>query len=260
VDDLFDGLDMQAGGPQLYGRYRREEIIAFFRGDGAGESLDEGQWMILPHALICMAVVGEPPTRSHFKSAARFCWVAENPPGAEPNFTVDTFRGKSRQKSQDIIWLFVRLTEWDDFLYVGRLAPPSHWRRGAHGVEVNFDLSPTLPTTTWNAMRRPPPVGPSRAKLDAMLGELGGATTMQSRFATLQALVEYWHGNIDGEDGLPEAALEGVRMPEVLKRWYRWAGRRDEILSGQNFLLQPHTLRVEDERLFFYRENQGCYL
>ena len=49
-------------------------------------------------------------------------------------------------------------------------------------------------------------------------------------------------------------------MPNPLRRWYRWAGRRKSILSGQNFLLAPNALRMENGRLFFYHENQGVYL
>ncbi|HET6324401.1 MAG TPA: hypothetical protein VFG04_06850 [Planctomycetaceae bacterium] len=39
------------------------------------------------------------------------------------------------------------------------------------------------------------------------------------------------------------------------------AGRRDEILSGQNRLLTPTELAVDEEgRLTFYMENQGVYV
>jgi hypothetical protein len=48
-------------------------------------------------------------------------------------------------------------------------------------------------------------------------------------------------------------------MPAFLRRWYRWAGRRSDILSGQNFLLVPERIEIEDERLLFYVENQCCY-
>ena len=50
-------------------------------------------------------------------------------------------------------------------------------------------------------------------------------------------------------------------MPSVLKRWYGWAGRRKEIMSGQNFLKEPQGLKLlDDGRLLFYVENQGVYL
>ena len=48
-------------------------------------------------------------------------------------------------------------------------------------------------------------------------------------------------------------------MPYPLRWWYRWAGRRSDIMSGQNFLLAPDKLRINDGLLEFYVENQYCY-
>jgi hypothetical protein len=251
---------MQAGEPQLYRRYQRDEIIALFGGDRRGESLGDGQWVIFPEAVICMTVLGDPPAHPHFRSAARFRWAAEKPQGDEPRFAVETFRGKSGQPPQDTIWLFVRRPEWSDYLCAGRLAPPNSWGHRAGSWHVDFELSPTLPTATWTTLQGAPPSDREHARLDAMLSGLGPSTTTQIRFATLQALVEYWHGQIGPDDGLSDTALDGMRMPLVLKQWYRWAGRRIDILSGQNFLLAPDRLRIEDGRLFFYQENQYCYL
>jgi len=44
-----------------------------------------------------------------------------------------------------------------------------------------------------------------------------------------------------------------------LRWWYRWAGKRDEILSGQNFLREPREIDIRDGFLRFYDENQGVY-
>jgi hypothetical protein len=255
-----NGLDMQAGEPQLYRRYRRDEIMALFGGDGGGETLGDGQWVILPEAVIGMITLGDPPAHPHFESAARFRWAAEKAQGVEPGLAFETFRGKPRQPSQGTIWLFVRRPSWDDYLCAGRLAPPNSWGHRAGSWHVDFELSPTLPTAVWTALQGAPRVDHEHAGLDAMLSALGPSTTTQVRFATLQALVEYWHGKIGADDGLPDAALDGMRMPLVLKQWYRWAGRRLDVLSGQNFLLAPDELRIEDGRQFFYHENQACYL
>jgi hypothetical protein len=251
---------MQTGEPQLYWRYRRNEIMALFGADGGGKMFGEGQWVILPAATICMTTLGDPRAHPHFESAVRFRWVAENPQGDEPRFAVETFQGKSRQPSQATIWLFVRRPEWDDYLYAGRLASPNSWGHRAGSWHVSFELSPALPTAVWTTLQGVPPADRAHVTLDAMLSGLGPSTTTQVRFATLQAVVEYWHGKIVADDGLPDAALDGTRMPLVLKQWYRWAGRRTDILSGQNFLLAPDRLRIEDGRLFFYQENQYCYL
>lgn len=232
--------------------------MALFGGRGSGETLGDGPWAVLPEGTVCVAVVGDSPTRPHFTSAARFRWAAERPRDEEPRFASETFQGRSRQPSHTT-WLFVRRAEWSDYLCAGRLAPPTHWGHGADGWFVDFELSPTLPTTAWTALRGTPPAGSTCAGLDAMLRDLGPSTTPDVRFATLQALVEFWHGPIGVADGLTEAALDGLHMPPMLKRWYRWAGRRDDILSGQNFLLSPDRLRDADRRLLFYTENQACY-
>jgi hypothetical protein len=90
------------------------------------------------------------------------------------------------------------------------------------------------------------------------LGKLASADS-DTRFGVLQELVTYWHGNIAAEDGLLDETLNLFPMPQMLRRWYRFAGRRSDILSGQNFLLDPEGLSLEDDRLVFYRENQGVY-
>src|SRR5262249_19636290 len=61
------------------------------------------------------------------------------------------------------------------------------------------------------------------------------------------------------EDGIPEGELAGLRIPYPLRWWYRWAGRRTNILSRQNFLLDPGELKIRDDLLEFYVENQYCY-
>jgi hypothetical protein len=61
------------------------------------------------------------------------------------------------------------------------------------------------------------------------------------------------------------AALPPLPLP--LRWWYRWAGKRSEVMSGQNFLFEPRPddqlkyrqLRIEDGHLRFYIENQGVY-
>ncbi len=75
----------------------------------------------------------------------------------------------------------------------------------------------------------------------------------------LEKLVAYWHGQIRLEDGFSEKELNGLAIPYPLRWWYRRAGRRKKILSGQNLLLEPHKLLVRDGRLVFYGENQWCY-
>jgi hypothetical protein len=65
---------------------------------------------------------------------------------------------------------------------------------------------------------------------------------------------------------MSEADLGGLPLPMPLRWWYRWAGKRSEILGRQNRLLVPrdferryNMLRINNGRLCFYDENQGVY-
>lgn len=102
--------------------------------------------------------------------------------------------------------------------------------------------------------------------IDRALDRLRSPTTVEDRFAILQQLVRFWHGPIEPEDGMSEPELAGAPLPLPLRRWYRWAGNRSEVMSGQNILFKPrderrkyYELAVEDGRLCFYAENQGVY-
>jgi hypothetical protein len=99
--------------------------------------------------------------------------------------------------------------------------------------------------------------------VDRALDVLRGPTTVQDRLGVLQQLVDFWHAPIKPEDGFSEAELAGIHLPMPLRWWYRWAGKRDEIISGQNILCRPvderWQLTVEGDHLRFYCENQGCY-
>jgi hypothetical protein len=108
--------------------------------------------------------------------------------------------------------------------------------------------------------------GESEARVDRTLALLKDSTASETRFTVLQEVVRYWHGPIKDEDGLTGDELKGLPLPEPLLKWYRWAGRRSEIMSGQNFLFSPRErqydfrkLRLDGDRLLFQIENQGVY-
>jgi hypothetical protein len=102
--------------------------------------------------------------------------------------------------------------------------------------------------------------------LDRSLDQLGSPTTVHDRLDVLRQLVNFWHGPIRPEDGMSDVEIGGVPLPLPLRWWYRWAGKRNDVLSGQNFLFVPRDYRnkyrvlaVRDGRLRFYVENQGVY-
>jgi hypothetical protein len=104
------------------------------------------------------------------------------------------------------------------------------------------------------------------ASLDIALDLLRRPTTIHDRLGILQHLVNFWHGPIRPEDGMSDAEVAGVPLPLPLRWWYRWAGKRAEVMSGQNHLFVPRDqqrkhgqITVKDGRIYFYCENQGVY-
>lgn len=99
------------------------------------------------------------------------------------------------------------------------------------------------------------------ARLDRALALLREPTTLEDRLHVLQQLVEFWHGPICPQDGMTDAQLTGMSLPWSLQWWYRWAGKRKKIMSGQNRLMCPgeKMLTVKDGNLRFYVENQFVY-
>jgi hypothetical protein len=169
-------------------------------------------------------------------------------------------KGKERA-----IHLFASPPESQEFLYVGELEPsyksvaPGN---GNHRMAM-FAVRPALPSALWVRFGGLPLGDLDFAAVDRALESLQRSTTAEDRLGVLKQLVEFWHGPIKPEDGMSDAELAGVPLPTPLRWWYRWAGKRTEIMSGQNILYRPvdkyWQLSVEGSHLRFYCENQGCY-
>jgi len=163
------------------------------------------------------------------------------------------------------IHLFASPPDSEEFLYVGELEPS--YEAVAPGSENHgmacFALRPALPSALWLRFGGAALGNLDFASVDRALDSLRSPTTVEDRLGVLQKLVEFWHGPIRPEDGFSDAELESVPLPMPLRWWYRWAGRRDEIMSGQNILFKPvdryWQLTVEGDHLRFYNENQGVY-
>ncbi|MGI4789407.1 MAG: hypothetical protein ACRYFS_11230 [Janthinobacterium lividum] len=67
-------------------------------------------------------------------------------------------------------------------------------------------------------------------------------------------------------DGVPEAEIEaaetrlGVKMPTLLREFYALAGKREDINGVHNRLVSLENLKVDQNKLVFYEENQGVVL
>jgi hypothetical protein len=273
--------------PELYRQYDQEEIVSLFGLVSEAGSLCGGQWLVFPRALVCLATVGKARQQSHFYPASRFCWVADRPyraandgwaflplevrgghsvdrPAGYPNSIVHVGIPEpgSRQEERTI-HLFVRRELADPFTYVGQLLATHSWgvtREYEFGF-ARFELSATLPSRVWEKLGGPASVGPNVFALDQSLHDLTSSSSVNERLAILRQLAEYWHGPISPDAGLAEEELQSKQLPYPLRWWYQLAGRRESMLSGQNKLLGPDELELDqDGRLLFYVENQGVYL
>lgn len=102
-------------------------------------------------------------------------------------------------------------------------------------------------------------MNPNSNILDKQLARLADETRFEERFEILKTLVEYWHGEIQSEDGFTENELSNITIPTALKKWFLWAGKRKNIMSGQNFLLDPSVIDTSRNPFLFYHENQYSY-
>lgn len=244
--------------PQLYGSYAREQIVSFFGSPDEAQSFCNGQWLIFAKTAICLANVGKWPEKSFFDNGSHFYWLAD-----QPSFAPAQVLGPKAKER--MIHLFASPPDSPEFLYVGELEP-SYMSvaagKGNHGMAM-FALRPALPSALWVRFGGLPLGELDFAPVDRALESLRRPTTVEDRLGVLKQLVEFWHGPIRPEDGMSAAELAGVPMPMPLRWWYRWAGKRDEIMSGQNILYKPvhkyWQLTVDGDHLRFYCENQGVH-
>lgn len=249
--------------PQLYQSYTTEKIVSFLGAPSEAQSLCNGQWLILPETAICLANVGKEPKTSFFENGSRFCWVADQPYRVN-NDTSSYFvpaQVVGPAAKERAIHLFARPRDSTEFLYLGKLEPSYCMvpPRGENHGMAYFELRPALPSALWVRLGGAPLGNLDFTAVDRALDSLRSPTTVEDRLGVLQTLVEFWHGPIRPEDGYSDAELAGISSPMPLRWWYRWAGKRDNIMSGQNRLYKPTKLTVEDNLLHFYIENQGCY-
>jgi hypothetical protein len=256
--------------PRLYEWYSTAEVIPFFGLQNEIQCLCDDQWLISSSSVACLANIGEPPNTSHFEKASTFCWVAERlyhvSDGGFATFLPTQVIGSSQKNYP--IHLFVRPSRAEKYLYVGQLESCCRTERPGrlgHG-KAFFRLKPALPSAVWEQLGGLRLGNSDFAGVDQALDRLRYPMTAEDRFEVLQQLVHYWHGPIAPKDGMSDAEIGSMPLPLPLRWWYRWAGKRTEVMSGQNILLVPRDyerrhlmLALKDRRLLFYVENQGVY-
>lgn len=102
---------------------------------------------------------------------------------------------------------------------------------------------------------------PEPLKIDALLRNV--PQSRGERWNTLKIFFNGWFGPLGPADGYDEqsilAAANRLKLafPPSLREWYALAGRRADVWSHQDHFLSPEELRIEDERLVIYVENQS---
>jgi hypothetical protein len=244
--------------------------MSFFGAPNEAQRLCNGQWLIFPATVVCMTEIGEGPRKSHFKTGSRFCWVADQPYRVNErswsSFVPAEAVGSIGQKHS--IHLFARPPQAQWYLYGGELSPSyvqqSPWHE-SYGMAW-FNLKPAIPSDIWVQLGGVRLGDLDFAAVDRALDRLRYPMTAEDRFGVLQQLVNYWHGPMQPGDGMSDVEIGSMPLPLPLRWWYRWAGKRAEVMSGQNILRVPRDyehrhrmLALKDGRLVFYSENQGVY-
>lgn len=249
---------------RLYERYDRDAAVGFFGSEKQARSSCDGLWLVFPEVILCLTTIGPAPKMSHFEKGNGFCWVADQPynAGGRDHFwsiPPQIFGQEARGRA---VHLFVRSSASQDYMYLGECHPSCTMRSGSSDnySEARFELKITLPSSVWAEIGGPETGDLNHAAVDSALAQLVHPTTVQQRLAILQTIVEYWHGPIGPEDGFREHELGKRSLPMPLRWWFRWAGRREKTMSGQNKLLLPEQICTTDgDLLVFYGENQWCY-
>ncbi|MFC6879474.1 MULTISPECIES: SMI1/KNR4 family protein [Actinomadura] len=80
----------------------------------------------------------------------------------------------------------------------------------------------------------------------------------------IRGFVSTWHEPLSAADGWSSAELDaagerlGVPLPTALREAYQLFGRRDDLTSNHDSLLNPDELYLNDGALVFREENQAC--
>lgn len=249
---------------RLYENYTRSRAIDSFDSKGDLRSECDGQWIILDEDVLCFATLQSGPPESHFQSASCFCWVADKAylVNRDQDVTFLPAEVMAGRKKDRTIHLFAKGIASEQFTYIGTLRPSHRMTLpsgGMHGA-ADFDLTPSLPSKTSGKLTGFNPGSLDHLAVDKMLARFADPIDVDERLQILQQVAEYWHGQIGPSDGFADEEVAGLAIPYPLRWWYRLAGRRKEIMSGQNILLEPSKLEINNDGfLVFYGENQWCY-
>lgn len=213
--------------------------MARFGAGNAARTLCNGQWILLPEAILCFATIGRSPDQSHFSSGSGFVWVADRPYRVTQEFPEALpLEVRASQRNRRPMFLFVRAAAWCEFVFAGELAPSASY--GAmHGryAAADFDLPPTLPSAVWSRLGGPVAEDGTANTLHCDLEKASRAASVQERLSVLERVVAYWNGPPGPEDGPPPDELSGKTLPYPLQWWYEHYGTGEKILKCPGHLV-----------------------
>jgi hypothetical protein len=139
----------------LHQWYSPDEAIAAFGGSRSPERACDGQFVLLPKAVLCLATVGNSPTDPYLGFPSSFCWKPgrlDYDPSDEipwlPTKVRDVW-GPDREQFKEH-YIFLRATADERFVYVGTAHLGSWGNNGIPGNEVaGFSLNVKLPRDLW---------------------------------------------------------------------------------------------------------------
>jgi hypothetical protein len=146
--------------PKLYNWYTVSEAVAAFGVEGTPKSLCDGQFIVLPAAILCFATAGISDEESRVSCPSCFVWRPQRlnyePAGKWPWLPEEVREVYDRsqkpiRKVRDH-HIFLRTPADERFFYAGEAHLESYGNipgRNRSGVSANFSLSERLPRDVW---------------------------------------------------------------------------------------------------------------
>jgi hypothetical protein len=139
-------------------------------------------------------------------------------------------------------------------LYLGQIVFVRTGRPARDGFKILFRLREPPSDARWQefvaAANVPPPPTPEEA-----ISALTLRSTTADRVGAMRLFVERWYGMTAGWDASIESSVI-TNVPGPLRQLYALTATR--AVFGQNTLVRAAELTVEDGKVVFYVENQGC--
>jgi hypothetical protein len=248
--------DSLPAGASLHAVYERATIPA--TAGAAGDAIQHcDEWLVYPNVVIGICDVGSAPLASHFASGNTFRWIATRGARCAAD-EFDAIPIEIRAGERRPIFLFARASGTSAYVFVGRLHPSHAYGRHRGTQSADLSLRPTLPISVWSQLGGPSaPTSADTARLEEVIAAFPRAPP-SDRLDLLDCVIRYWHARVPAEDLPPQGTFSHIRMPAILREWYRRVGCATSVFR-QNSILEPAEVQESDGLLVFYSENQAVW-